>query len=239
MARKTKEPQYETCLEVARQFGFHQLGLMSNQIWQDDPRRLTFVLSRYKFVAKMFSGFSDVLEVGCADGFASRLVRQEVRRLTAVDFDPTFIQDARRRMSTRWPVTFKVHDMTVAPLANDYDGIYAIDVLEHIAPEREPAFLTNLCRSLGRAGVLILGIPSLESQAYASPISRAGHVNCKSGPQFRETMQRYFANVFLFSMNDEVVHTGHYQMAHYLFALCCGPRRRPTRPATAKSRSPR
>jgi hypothetical protein len=26
--------------------------------------------------------------------------------------------------------------------------------------------------------------------------------------------------VFLFSMNDEVVHTGFYPMAHYLFAVC-------------------
>jgi hypothetical protein len=25
----------------------------------------------------------------------------------------------------------------------------------------------------------------------------------------------------MFSMNDEVVHTGFHPMAHYLFALCC------------------
>ena len=59
----------------------------------------------------------------------------------------------------------------------------------------------------------------------ASPPSKAGHVNCKDGLGFRALMQRFFHNVFLFSMNDEVVHTGFYPMAHYLFALCCGPRR--------------
>jgi hypothetical protein len=37
-------------------------------------------------------------------------------------------------------------------------------------------------------------------------------------------MQRFFHNVFMFSMNDEVVHTGYHKMAHYLFALCCGKR---------------
>mgnify|MGYP007028595943 CR=1 FL=1 len=35
---------------------------------------------------------------------------------------------------------------------------------------------------------------------------------------------RFFDNVFLFSMNDEVVHTGFTPMAHYLFALCVGPK---------------
>ena len=41
----------------------------------------------------------------------------------------------------------------------------------------------------------------------------------------REVMGRFYHNVLLFSMNDEVVHTGYHAMAHYLFAVCCGPKR--------------
>ena len=37
----------------------------------------------------------------------------------------------------------------------------------------------------------------------------------------KSLLSKYFHNVFIFSMNDEVVHTGFYPMAHYLFALCC------------------
>ena len=33
-------------------------------------------------------------------------------------------------------------------------------------------------------------------------------------------MRRHFNNVYLFSMNDEVLHTGYKPMSHYLFALC-------------------
>ena len=33
-------------------------------------------------------------------------------------------------------------------------------------------------------------------------------------------MLKYFNKVFIFSMNDEVVHTGFYPMSHYYFALC-------------------
>jgi hypothetical protein len=68
-------------------------------------------------------------------------------------------------------------------------------------------------------------MPSLESQTYASEASRAGHVNCQSGPQLKATLERYFDNVFIFSMNDEVVHTGFHKMAHYLLGLCCGPKK--------------
>jgi hypothetical protein len=71
-------------------------------------------------------------------------------------------------------------------------------------------------------GVCLLGSPSLQSQAYASPPSKAGHVNCKTAPEFKRLMQKFFHNVFIFSMNDEVVHTGYYAMAHYLWAMGVG-----------------
>jgi hypothetical protein len=62
-------------------------------------------------------------------------------------------------------------------------------------------------------------MPSLESQIYASPNSKAGHVNCKTMPDFKSTLLTYFHNVFMFGMNDEMVHTGFHKMAHYLIAL--------------------
>jgi len=93
-------------------------------------------------------------------------------------------------------------------------------VIEHIPPEKEYTFIFNLWASVAEHGVLIIGSPSLESQAYASPQSKIGHVNCKSGCALKLLLERYFHTVFLFSMNDEVIHTGFYPMAHYLFALC-------------------
>jgi 2-polyprenyl-3-methyl-5-hydroxy-6-metoxy-1,4-benzoquinol methylase len=223
---QTREPQYQALLDLAAQKGLERLGLMSSQVWHDDPRRLVFVLARYKFVAKMFSGLRHVLEVGCADGFGTRIVRQEVQALTAVDFDPIFVEHAKANMNPRWDFECLVHDMMAAPLARDFDGVYAVDVLEHIPPgEPERRFVRNLVASIHERGVCLLGSPSLQSQAYASPQSRAGHVNCKDAPGLRALMSEFFHNVFLFSMNDEVVHTGFYPMAHYLWALCCSPKK--------------
>ena len=78
--------------------------------------------------------------------------------------------------------------------------------------------------SLDPNGALIIGSPSIQSQAYASPPSKAGHVNCKDGKELKALLNRFFHNVFVFSMNDEVIHTGYYPMAHYLMALACGKR---------------
>jgi 2-polyprenyl-3-methyl-5-hydroxy-6-metoxy-1,4-benzoquinol methylase len=217
---QTKEAQYQFLIELEKQ-GLEQLGLMSSQVWRDDPRRLLFVLARYKFVAKMFSGLKRVLEVGCADAFGTRVVRQEVAEVVATDFDPVFIERNRQRNSPKWPITFKVHDMLAGPLAEGFDGAFAVDVLEHIPTADEARFLGNMAASLSPQGVCLIGSPSLQSQVYASPPSKAGHVNCKDAPGLKATMSRHFHNVFIFSMNDEVVHTGFHPMAHYLWALCC------------------
>lgn len=221
---RTREPQYERLLQLKRR-GVTRLGLMTNQAWQDDPKHLLFTLSRYKFVAKMLTGSRHVLEVGCADAFGTRLVVQEVKRLTAVDFDPVFIADVRERMDQRWRFACRVHDVARRPVPGKFDGAYALDVIEHIPQRQEDRFVANIARSLTETGVLIVGTPSLQSQVYASPPSKAGHVNCKDGPGLKELLRRFFEHVFVFSMNDEVVHTGYYPMAHYLMAIACGKRR--------------
>jgi 2-polyprenyl-3-methyl-5-hydroxy-6-metoxy-1,4-benzoquinol methylase len=220
---QTREKQYQFLLE-RRQEGLAKFGLMSSQVWQDDPRRLAFVLARYKFVAKMLSGLDHALEIGCADAFGTRIVKQEVQRMTVTDFDQIFIENAIEVMDERWPYAAKVHDMLNGPLKEDFDAAYALDVIEHIRPSDEKTFVGNIVQSLKAHGVLILGCPSLASQAHASPPSKAGHVNCKDGPAMKELLQQFFHNVFVFSMNDEVVHTGFYPMAHYVLGIGCGNR---------------
>jgi len=217
---KTKEVQYSNTLKVRDEIGFQRLGLMTNQVYQDDPRRLAFMLARYKFVSKMLTGKKNVAELGCGDAFGSRIVLQEVDTLDVYDFDPVFIADINDRKSSRWPLTAREHDILDGPLEKKYDAIYSLDVMEHIVKENEHLYINNLRSSLNPHGVLIVGMPSLESQTYASPVSKEGHVNCKSGVDLKAVLEKSFHNVFLFSMNDEVVHTGFTPMAHYLLAAC-------------------
>ena len=217
----TREPQYQRSIDLLKEQGLTPLGLMTNQAWQDDPKHLLFTLSRYKFVAKMLAGREHILEVGCADAWATRIVVQAVKKLTATDFDPVFVEDVRKRMDARWPFDIAQHDLLASPFPGKYDAAYALDVIEHIQPKDELNFIGNIAKSLTPHGTLILGCPSLQSQAYASPPSKAGHVNCKTGDTMRALLGQFFHNVFVFSMNDEVVHTGYAPMAHYVFGLGC------------------
>jgi cyclopropane fatty-acyl-phospholipid synthase-like methyltransferase len=221
---KTKETQYQVCVEAANERGYETLGLRGSESWYQDPKHIVFRLSRYKFVSKMLAGRKHVLEVGCGDAFGTRIVQAEVGALTAIDFDPVFIADVNERMVDRWRFEAKTHDMLDGPVPGNFDAVYSLDVLEHIDPGSERLFLKNAFGSLDVNGSAIIGLPSLESQPYASPQSKAGHVNCKSGPDLKKLMEEFFHNVFLFSMNDEVVHTGFHKMANYVFAIGAGKR---------------
>jgi protein-L-isoaspartate O-methyltransferase len=221
----TKDPQYSYMFEAKAASGTEALGVVATTSWTRDPKRLVFSLSRYKFVAKMFSGFSEVLEVGCGDAWASRLVRQSVGALTVSDYDPAFVEEARSRDCEKWKMKYKVLDFNQTYSGPKYDGIYMLDVLEHIPKKRERKFLENLVTALNPGGVLIAGMPSLQSQSLIPLTDRdPGHVNCKTADQLRRCLSLTFTNVFLFSMNDEVIHTGNPQMAYYLLAVCCGPK---------------
>jgi SAM-dependent methyltransferase len=217
---RTKEPQYQRQLELRDAFGLATLGLVTNQLWYNDPRHLCFLLSRYKFVAKMLSGNHRVLEVGCGDAFGTRLVQQEVGEICAVDFDPVFIKDGNKRMMSRGKFECKVHDFVAESLEDTFDAAYTIDVIEHIPKDAEDSFIANIVRCLAAHGVLIVGTPSVQSQGYASEFSKLGHVNCKDQTALKDLLLKFFSNVFVFSMNDEVVHTGFHPMAHYLIAVC-------------------
>ena len=189
------------------------LGMHSSFGWESDPKRICFTAARYKFVAKMLEGSRNVLEVGCGDGFFSRIVRQHVGNLQAVDLNRDYIASAYRNTpkDSRWRIWFNDWDILEAPLSG-FDAVYALDLFEHIADEER--LLGNLAKC---APVCIIGAPSLESQVHASEISKTEHVNCKTKEGLREVMKRHFKHVFMFGMSDEIVHTGH--MPAYLFAL--------------------
>ena len=223
-SQRTVEPQYGMHLDSRDKYGLATMGIEKSGNWYEDPRRLVFVLSRYKFVAKMLSGTDKVLEVGCGDAWPVPVILQEVGRLHGVDIDPIFIEDARKHINAKWAFECSVHDMVSGPVPGDSDAAYTLDVLEHIDANDEDRFLSNIVASLTDKGILIVGMPSLESQDYASPGSKAGHINCKSGPVLNGLMKTYFEYVFMFSMNDEVVHTGYYPMAQYLLAVCAAPK---------------
>jgi len=188
--------------------------------FESDPKRLAFTFSRYKFAARMLSGLENVLEVGAADCVASLLVKQQVKNLLCTDIDEQTLFSIDPMPG--YPIKKRVHNILDGPIHGldglGFDGVFSLDTMEHI--REETLYLTNIADSLKHRGVFVVGMPSLESQAYASPDSKAHHVNCKTQEGLKASLKEHFAQVFCFGMNDETLHTGFGPMSHYLLALC-------------------
>jgi len=190
------------------------LGEMHAASFKTDPKHLGFVLARYHFVARMFEGKENVLEVGCGDGTGASIVKEVVGKLIGMD----------KESQRNYPGHFWLGDILDGAPPTFMDAIFALDVLEHILPVDEDKALYNITRALLPSGVCIIGTPSRESQPYASELSRKYHVNCKTENELRSLMGRHFENVFMFGMNDATLHTGFGPMCHYRLALCTGKR---------------
>lgn len=210
----------ETLLDRSKLVNLN-LGSFTTHALLDDPKRFGFMMARHKFVGKMLVGFEKVLEVGCQEGFTSLLMSQHVKKLVSVDFFKEHIREAQAFIGPYAPnVEFRGHDILDGPVEGTFDGAFSLDVLEHIDAKDEDTYMKNVTASLKPEGVFIVGMPSLESQKYASKGAAEGHINCKTGEDLRALCKKYFNHVFMFGMNDEVLHTGFLPMSHYIFAMC-------------------
>lgn len=204
------------------------LGPWTSESMKNDPKHLSFVLARYKFVAKMLEGKKRVLEIGCGDAFGTPIVANVVENLYAIDWEERFIKDNSSRLSFADNIRFIQKDINSEPLDEKVSAIYNIDFIEHLAPEKEKLVMENMISSYedNEHAVMLIGTPNISALQYASPQSKTLHINLKSHKTLKELLSRYFYNVFIFGMNDEVIHTGYAPMCHYLWGMGVGLKRR-------------
>jgi 2-polyprenyl-3-methyl-5-hydroxy-6-metoxy-1,4-benzoquinol methylase len=198
------------------------LGPRASYAYVNDPRRLAFMLARYKFCAKMLTGKKSVVEIGCGDCFGSPLVAQVTEKMTCIDIEQKLIDNNKVRLAQLDKIDFAVCDITKGSPEGIFESAMSLDVLEHIPYEMEHKYFENVTSVLSEDSLFIVGMPNITSDVYASKPGYSPHINLKDEQGIRDSMGRYFKNVLVFSMNDEVVHTGFSPMAHYLFAVGIG-----------------
>ena len=188
------------------------------------PRHLLFVFSRYKFAARLLpvGRQVDVLELGCGEGVGTLLLAEQGHRVLGVDFDDAAIGYAQEHL-VKQDLAFWSTDF-LGKSFGQFKAVVSLDVIEHIPVELEDDYFRTVTANLTADGIAVIGTPNETASPYASPQSQAGHVNLYTAERLVAAASRYFENVFVFGMNDEVVHTGFYPMCHYLFVLCVGKR---------------
>lgn len=211
------EPQYQGYFDYPRE----TMGAMASQYYRDDPKLLGIHLARYKFVSKLLAGKELVAEVGCGDAWFSRIVKETVGELHLYDFDKKFVDEAYKNEHEN----VYCHDVLTGKLEyGKYDAAYSLDCMEHVEVNKHDIFLMNVTASLMPNGSFIVGMPSAESQRYASLASKVGHVGCLTHEQMMDSLSKYFHNVFIFTINDEQIGLNFEKMAHYYLGVCCGVR---------------
>ncbi|MCB1072324.1 MAG: class I SAM-dependent methyltransferase [Chlamydiales bacterium] len=185
--------------------------------FRNDPKRLGFVLSRYKFSSKILGRRSHILELGCSDGIGTSILAENAKQYTGVDLDKPAVEIAKINFKDH---TF-IHDDFMGNTYGTFDGVVSLDVVEHILPEYEDLYFETVVKNLSDKGIAVIGTPNITASPYASKASELGHVNLFSQQRLINKLKESFHNVFPFGINDEIVHTGYSPMAHYLICVAC------------------
>lgn len=188
----------------------------------NDPIHILFVLSRYKFCARMLRGKKNVLEVGCGDAPGTPIVAQFVNHVLALDIEKKHILLNKKRLKGIKNIDFIHLDICKEIPKGRFDASFSIDVIEHLDKDLNKPFMENQVKCLTEDGICIIGTPNKDATRYATHRSKVQHINLHDQRTLKERMEKYFRNVFMFSMNDETLHTGYEHMSHYIFAMGVG-----------------
>lgn len=187
--------------------------------FRNDPKRLAFVLSRYKFCAKMACKNGSILELGCSSGIGATILGEQAVSYKGVDLDEQALKTAQQNFSS--PKYSFVFDDFMGKVYGKFTTVISLDVVEHIFLEHEELYFQTIMDNLDQNGICIIGTPNITASAYASEYSKLGHVNLYSQERLSSVLKKYFHQVLSFGMNDEIMHTGYSAMAHYLLCVGC------------------
>lgn len=201
------------------------LGPYSTFALRTDPKHLFFSMARYKFCSKMLARCKTILEIGCGDGFGVPLFMENKSTMYCLDTNKKIIEYNQK--NNRYPsdIEYGCFNILTSPTPILFDAAISLDVIEHIPHDLEDVFLQNIAQSCKPNAACIIGTPNITAAQHASKGSRDNHINLQSHTTLIQSLDKHFHNVFLFSMNDEIIHTGFYPMAHYLMALAVGPKK--------------
>ncbi len=178
-------------------------------------------LARYKFVAKMLSSDDVVLDLGCGNGYSTHFFSTFAKSVIGVDLYADM--EAARVTFPGDNIEFVKADILDPPdsiTSRRFSAITSIDVIEHFYREDGEKIVETYAELLADNGMMIIGSPSKFSEQYRSKQSQDVHFYEYEPDEIKELCDRFFGRTILFSMNDEIVHTGFYKLAWFVFVLC-------------------
>ena len=191
---------------------------------KEDLGRLLIRLARYKFIAKHLKKEDSVLELGCGSGLGSIYFSQYSKDVVGIDIKTSEIEQAIG-INSRDNIDFICNDFFDYNFKNKFDVTVNLDVIEHLEEVDADKLLSKMSSLTSKTGMAIIGTPSYYSWPHQGALSKASHIKCYDLPELEKKVGQYFERTLSFSMNDEIVHTGHYKMAWYYFIIAFYPKK--------------
>jgi len=185
-----------------------------------NPLMAGIKLSRYKFAAKMLSATDRVVDLGCGNGYSTYFYATVAAHATGIDLyaDINAVQAKWQRDNLK----FIKGDILEKPDSLGFglfNAVTAVDVIEHFHRDDGIRIIENFAAALPTGGMMILGTPSRFSGEWRSESSKQGHFYEYEPDELRAICDASFSRTFLFSMNDELVHTGFSKLAWFFWVI--------------------
>jgi len=118
-----------------------------------------FYNTRIKYVLELLGDTSDmeILDIGCGDGRTTYELSKHAKKVVGIDPIERAI-DFARILGKRDNTQYHVMDVDDLDSFNDdgFDAITCLEVIEHIPPQKVPAFLEQVRRILKSNGIFII-----------------------------------------------------------------------------------
>lgn len=192
-----------------------------NRDFLKNPLMATIKLARYKFTAKMLSPTDKVLDLGCGSGLSSYYYSFYASEVLGVDLYADI--DQAKDLYKKENLAFAQEDILSLPESiKNYKAtaITMVDVIEHFYRKDGEKIIRNCSEMLQDGGMMILGTPSKYSEAYRAKSNHHIHFHEYEPQELRDLCGQHFSRTLMFSMNDEVVHTGFDKLAWFFYVLC-------------------
>ena len=139
--------------------------LVPDELAQDDAtglQTLALHIARYEFAARLLPS-GRLLDVGCGAGYGTGLLTERCgqgTRVLGIDIAPEAIQYAEERYAAPG-VDFRVGDALTFADEAGFDGIVALEIVEHV--DDPQALIQHLLALLHPGGVLVASVPTTPS----------------------------------------------------------------------------